>query len=155
MSMWCDDFDADLLRVVPGAAEVLGTAAGIRLTTRAYVTDGTINHPLCWHTDQGIAAFFWTCDAGRSPAGYVTNDREIGCTFLEAVRDEWVHDCLIVVDRRLIWRPRPNRWMMPLMYDVRGWKVLDDSAREQIRQSVCDSLRTAAAKLLELLPESR
>lgn len=150
--MWCDDFDADLLRIVPGAAEALGAAADVRLTTRSHVTGGRINLPSCWHTDRGLAAFFWTHPEGMPPACYVTSEPEAGCTFLEAVRDEWVHTCLIVVDHQLIWRPRWS-WLDKLMYDVRGWTVLEDAERERIRQSVRDSLRTAAYKLRRLVPE--
>jgi len=72
-AMWCDTFDADLLAVVPGAAEALGPAAEVRLLTYSRLTNGRINHPSCWSTDEGFAAFFWTGARYRPPAGYVTD----------------------------------------------------------------------------------
>lgn len=145
--MWCDDLDVDLIRVVPGAVEALGDAADVQLRTFSNLTDGTINHPACWSTDFGFTSFFWTDELYRPPASYRTDAPEVGCTFLEAIRDEWVHSCLIAVNRRIVWRPRPG-WLDRLMYDVRGITVLEDNIREQIREAVRDSLRTAAAKLL-------
>lgn len=150
--MWCDTFDADLLKVVPSATETLGDAASIQLRTQSYLTGGKINCPSCWNTHDGLAAFFWTTEQFRLDASYLTDAPEAECTFGEAVRDEWVHGCLIVVNRQLIWRPR-HRWMEQLMYDIRGWTVLEDAEREVIRQAVRDSLRTAAGKMLELIPE--
>lgn len=149
--MWCDTFDADLLKVVPGAAEALGDAASIRLRTYSRLTGGKINCPSAWNTYDGLAAFFWTCPDGKPDPAYLTDAPEAGCTFLEAVRDEWVHGCLIVVDHLIVWRPRPG-WQLQLMGDLRGWTVLEDAEREKIRQSVRDSLRWAAGKMLELVP---
>lgn len=149
--MWCDTFDADLPKVVPGAIEALGDAASIQLRTYSTLTDGKINCPSAWNTYDGLAAFFWTCDEGRPDASYVTDNPVAGCTFLEAVRDEWVHGCLVVVDHLIVWRPRP-RWQLRLMNDLRGHVALGDAEREKIRQSVRDSLRTAAGRLLDLVP---
>lgn len=149
--MWCDTFDADLPKVVPGAIEALGEAAKIQLRTYSTLTGGKINCPSAWNTYDGLAAFFWTCDEGRPDASYVTDSPVAGCTFLEAVRDEWVHGALVVVDHLIVWRPRP-RWQLKLMDDLRGHVVLEDAEREEIRQSVRDSLWTAAAKMLDLVP---
>lgn len=145
--MWCDDFDADLLKVVPGAVEALGPAASVQLQTYSRLTDEKINHPSCWHTDAGIAAFFWTVPEGRPPAGYSTDDPPAECTFLEAVRDEWVHDCVICVNRHVVWQP-PGRLMERLMYDVRGWTVLTEAQRTDACQSVLRSLEAAAQRLI-------
>lgn len=145
--MWCDDFDADLLKVVPGADGALGPAASVQLQTYSRLTDGKINHPSCWHTDAGIAAFFWTAPEGRPPADYSTDDPPAECTFLEAVRDEWVHDCVICVNRHVVWQPL-RRLMERLMYDVRGWTVLTEAQRTDTCQSVLRSLEVAAQRLI-------
>lgn len=146
-AMWCDSFDADLLKVIPAAAEALGDTAGVQLRTYSRTTDGKINLPSCWHTDAGLAAFFWTHPDGRPPEGYVTDKPEVGCTFLEAVRDEWVHGQVVVVNRQLVWRP-PEALMMRLMYDLRGWgSPLTDAVRAETRGHVLASLDQAARRL--------
>jgi hypothetical protein len=155
--MWCDDFDADLLKVVPGAAEALGDTARVEMRCYSRLTGGRINLPSCWHTDAGLAAFFWTDPALRPPESYVTDDPEAGCTFLEAVRDEWVHGQVVVVNRQLVWRPR-EALMMRLMYDLRGWGTpLTDAVRAETRGHVLASLDQAARRLRVAVdaPESR
>jgi hypothetical protein len=147
--MWCDDFDADLLKVVPGAAEALGEAAGIRMWTYSSLVGGKINCPSSWNTDFGSTAFFWTCPEGRPGPTYWTEQRVAGCTLLEAIRDEWIHTSVVVVDHYVAWRP-PVRDFEKLMYDVRGWRVLADGERETIREQVRSSLREAAARVTEL-----
>jgi len=148
--MWCDTFDADLLAVVPGAAEALGPAASIRLSTYSRLTGGKINCPSVWNAGAGLVAFFWTAPEYRPDAGYVTSTPVAECTFLEAVRDEWVHSCAISVNGRIVWRP-PVRLMERLMYDLRGWTVLADGDREEIRFRVRGSLEHAARRLAKAI----
>lgn len=141
--MWCDTFDADLLAVVPGAAEALGETASMRLETYSRLTEGKINHPSCWNTDGGFTAFFWTAPQFRPDASFYTDAPVAECTFLEAVRDEWVHDCAVNVNGQLVWCP-PARLMQQLMYDLRGWTVLEGDVREEIHSRVRHSLVQAA-----------
>lgn len=143
--MWCDTFDADLLAVVPGAAEALGETASIRLETYSLLAGGKINHPSCWSTGGGFTAFFWTAPGFRPAASFCTDAPVAECTFLEAVRDEWVHACTVAVNGVLVWLP-PVRLMEKLMYDLRGWTVLPGDAREEIRGQVRDSLEQAAER---------
>jgi hypothetical protein len=144
--MWCDTFDADLLKVVPGAAEALGEAAQISLTTRSHVTGGKINCPSAWNTHDGLMSFFWTTLEYQPDASYYTEHPIVECTFLEAVRDEWVHSAVVNVNGQIVWRP-PVRLMERLMFDLRGWTVLADDAREYNRQRVRESLRKAARRI--------
>jgi hypothetical protein len=147
--MWCDDFDADLLAVVPGVAEVLGPAASVRLFTYSGLTDGRINHPSCWNGGAGFVALFWTGPAWK-PEPYYWTDKDVAeCTFIEAVRDEWVHDAAIYVNGHAIWKP-PVRLMEKLMYDLRGWTPLADEEREEIRENVRRSLKSAADRLAQV-----
>ena len=148
--MWCDDFDADLLAVVPGAAQALGETAGVRLETFSPLTGGKINGPSAWNTDAGLVAFFWTAPEFRPPASYSTDRPVVPCTFLEAVRDEWVHSCAVAVNRHIVWRP-PGQLMQQLMYDLRGWTVLTGREREGIQQAVRRSLTAAASALTAAL----
>jgi hypothetical protein len=147
--VWCDSFDADLLKVVPGAAEALGETAGLELTTFSRTTGGKINAPSCWHADAGLASFFWTGPQHKPGPFYYTNQPEAACTFLEAVRDEWVHSAVVVVDGWVVWCP-PVRLMERLMYDLRGWTVLDGGEREKIRGDVLASLRSAAMRVARI-----
>ena len=145
--MWCDSFDADLLKVVPGAVECLGDAAAMELTTYSWPTSGKINCPSCWNTYEGLAAFFWTSEEGKPDPSFVTDSPEMPCTLLEAVRDEFVHGALLVIDHETVWRP-PFALMTMLMYDLRGWgRPLADARREEAREHVRASLRAAAERL--------
>lgn len=145
--MWCDTFDADLLAVVPGALDALGDTAGVRLLTYSTLTGGKINHPATWN---GPGALFWTSPDHQPDAFWATSKPVAECTFAEAVRDEWVHSCTININGTAIWEP-PARLMERLMYDLRGWRPLDDTEREHIRGNVRASLTAAAARLTALL----
>ncbi|HSX23180.1 MAG TPA: hypothetical protein VLE97_10455 [Gaiellaceae bacterium] len=147
-ALWCDDFDADLPKVVPGALEALGVMADVEMRTYCYPTNGRINCPAAWHTNLGLTAYFSTPDFGQpQPFGYVTAKQDlVPCTFWEVVRDEWIHDAVVVVNRQWVWSP-PVKLMMDLMYDLRGWTALDDLSRAAIRRHVLDSLAAAADRL--------
>lgn len=146
--MWCDDFDADLLKVVPGAAEALGAAADIRLWTHGNETNGKLNHPSVWGSDIGMIAFFGFSPAATGkPDGYYTDRPTIECTFLEAVRDCWVHTYGIVVHHQTVWRSTWGPFEV-LMYDIRGWRRALDATREDLINEVLDSLRAAAQRLI-------
>ncbi len=149
--MWCDTFDADLLKTVPGAAEALGDTAGVKLWTYSRTTDGAINCPSAWHTPQGLTSFFWADDPAGRPDAYFSTDAPVtACTFLEAVRDEWIHGAVISVHGPVIWRPLQQS-QLRLMYDLRGWTPLQDGERAKTRARVRWSLEQAAARLRELL----
>lgn len=151
--LWCESFDADLLRVVPGAVEALGTTADVELFTyNRHPTNGKINCPCGWWTDHGLTSFFWTRPGYPPDACYYRGDAEmVACTFLEVVRDEWVHNNVVVVNRKRIWTP-PARLMERLMFDLRGWTVLPDEIRESIHAEVLESLRAAAECLQAVIP---
>lgn len=149
--MWCDDFDADLLKVVPGAMEALGDAAGVPLLTYSQPTGGKINCPSSWN---GTGALFWTAPEHKPGPFYWTDDPVTECTFLEAVRDEWVHSSLIVVNERPVWRP-PTRLMDQLMFDLRGWTLVEAPERDLIRRHVLRSLEAAAGRLRAVLEVAR
>ncbi len=149
--LWCDDFDTDLPKVVPDWLDFLGYAADIELRTYCHPTNGKINCPCAWWTDSGLTAFFATRNyGGIAPAGFWTDEPVVDCTFAEAVRDEWIHGQVVVVNGVIIWRP-PNTLMERLMYDVRGWRALDDIERAEVKRHVRRSLAGAAERLLELV----
>lgn len=142
--LWCADFDSDLLRLVPGVLDALGDTATRRLWTHCRPTNGKINCPSAWNDSGGLSAFFTVHeDRDPAPAGFWTNEPIVECTFLDVVRDEWVHDSRVVVDGHLIWKPQAS-WQQALMYDARGWQVLSDTERRAIRDNVRLSLSVAA-----------
>lgn len=146
--LWCDDFDADLPKLVPDAIDYLGDMAGVKLRTRSKPTNGRINCPSSWWTDHGLTAFFTTDRWGNpEPPGYVTFDPVVYCTFWEAVRDEWCHDAVMVVNGQFVWKS-PGDLMMQLMFDVRGWgEPLDEARRGAIQDHVRASLSAATERL--------
>ena len=148
--MWCDDFDADLLKVVPGALEVLGRTADVSLSCYSSLTNGKINCPAAWNSHDGLRAMFWTTPEHHPDAYFYTTFPVAECTFAEAVRDEWVHGAVIVVNGDVIWRPRQSQ-MSKLMYDVRGWLALTDDKREQIQTDVMIQLAGASVRLGRML----
>ena len=150
--MWCDDFDADLLAVVPGAVTALGPAAQLELHTYNHrPTNGKINCPAAWHTDFGLAAFFSTRDRDPVPAHFYVGGLElVACTFLEVVRDEWVHGQAVVVNGHVVWEP-PSDVMYALMADLRGWTSLEAADLAAKQSQVRMSLTEAAARTLGIV----
>ena len=152
LGLWCDDFDADLPKLIPEAIDALGDTADVRLWTHSKPTNGKINCPSSWWTDHGLTAFFSTREhVGGQPGGYITSDPVVGCTFWEAVRDEWCHDAVIVVNGRWIWTP-PSDTMMKLMFDLRGWgEPLTPAGVNALANEVLGGLEAAADRLRSVI----
>jgi hypothetical protein len=147
--MWCDDFDMDLPRVVPEALPILQRIPdSIVFRTHGHEWGGKLNHPSCWNTYDGLAAFF-TLDPTRDPApsGYMTGDPIVSCTWTEAVRDAWCHDFLLVVDGDAIFDfMRLYRTAFePLMYHVRGWRQVSPREVFHARRRVVRALTNITA----------
>ena len=49
---WSDNFDIDLLKVIPDADMMLGEAADVVLYTHSHTPHGGVNCPTVWHTAQ-------------------------------------------------------------------------------------------------------
>src|SRR4029077_20351124 len=56
--LWCETFDLDLPKVIPGALVALGDTADQVLFTHAAVTNGRINLPAAWNENEGMASYF-------------------------------------------------------------------------------------------------
>lgn len=148
--MWCDDFDADLFKVIPEARGVLAPVRDVKLFTHSSLTNGKINCPSCWHTNMGLAAFFGFRDAAK-PEHYSASHPLVPCTFEEAVRDLWVHGGVMLVERRCVWDASDEqRRMMTLMYHVRGVAVLDKGALAGVSALVLAGLAVAVERLQAL-----
>ena len=93
---WADDLDMDLLKVFPGFAEELGETGRTAVWTLGHTSFGRLNHPSVWHTH---GAFLWLQrpQLERSSTGWtdvrgcVTDSPIVECTWLEWLRDCWVH----------------------------------------------------------------
>ena len=155
LPFWSDTFDTDLVKVVPGVREALGDAAEIPLWTfNSNPTHGRINLPCVWNTDRGCTAFFTSREDGVIvPAQYMTGRAaRIGCTWLELLRDVWVHEFCAVVDRRVVLDEHATRGpFYALMYDVRRITPLSDAARAQQQAEALAVVRRATDALRRVL----
>ena len=145
-SFWSDDFDADLLKVVPRAADILAPVADVPLWTYGKTdANGQLVHPSVWNGYRSMLAFFSSSaeqDPRPSDHYYVGNDLLIRCTFEQAVRDCWVHSYALIVNGRVILDTTHQFYELfsPLMYDVRGWTELGEQQRRSIRRRVRNRL---------------
>lgn len=140
--MWCDSFDSDLPKVVPGAKEALGGLAALELQTHGTTTNGTLNHPSVWNDYSGMIAFFGSAGHGAGkPPHYHSGEPIVRCTLWEAVRDAWVHSYIIVLNGRPVWDAFALQdSFYALMYHVRGIQALPPSALDRQRRRVLGTL---------------
>ncbi len=167
-SMWCDDFDADLFKVVPGARDALAPAADVVLYTTGHTTGGKINHPTCWHVDGGkLACFVGFAPVPPQPPAYVTGAPIVACTFEELMRDLWVHSvearmlvlgkCRPLISGEMAVYPGDlpmgqvamlEQCMTALMWHARGNAKLCDLPADKAREGACRILRSVTARVL-------
>jgi hypothetical protein len=153
--MWCEDCDFDLPKLVPGARDCLGEAADVVLWTPGHTTNGLLNHPNMWNTDDGLTAFF--AFTPRYPDRfYYTRDALVRCTFWEAVRDMWVHTGTMAIGRRRILDTEESyKHFARLMFHARGWgDPISDGTVAVIRADVRRILHNAAKALLAAKPST-
>jgi hypothetical protein len=151
LPFWSDTFDLDLLAVVPHIEQLLGTGlAASTLWTHSHTTHGRINHPSAWNSYDGMVAYFGTRPSGFKPEACVTEAPLTSCTVLEALRDLWVHDLIMLVDGARVWQA-PRGLLMPLLYHRRGWRLLEDRARDAMLARLHGSIGRAATTLRLIL----
>jgi hypothetical protein len=97
---WSDDFDMDLLKILPEVPELLGQLADVPLYVHGSVDpkNGRLHHPACYNGGFGFIAFFGLTATGFLPPGYVAGREVVACTALEAIRDAWCHTYTIVLE---------------------------------------------------------
>ncbi len=157
-AMWYDDFDADLYKVVPSAEKLLAPVADVQMQTSGHPdrVTGRLNAPDLWNGYDGMLAFFrlekpmvlraWKSDF------YAGSKTMVACTFEEAIRDTWVHSCILHVDGIPIWNSSClQRDFDALMYDVRGWDLTTPYAVARARRRVHQSIAAAVAKLAPMV----
>lgn len=153
--MWCDNFDGDLYKLVPQAREAIALMAEVTLWTYGSVwTDGRLNHPSCWNTDLGLAAWFGLTDHGFKPGAFWTNEPLIECTFEEACRSGWVQGWALI----LLGRPLANfghddmrRPFDALLWHARGLRKIAHDEVVAYQHLVAGNFKHIAA-LLERVP---
>jgi hypothetical protein len=121
---WSDDFDIDLLKVFPDVPKMLRDPERI-LWTVGHTSYGRLNHPTTWDH-----AFLWLRKPtlARDKNGWfdidsrVSNEPEVECTWLEWLRDAWVHryGAMVMPFRRLM-PASPEQDFEAIMWDLRGW----------------------------------
>jgi hypothetical protein len=153
--MWCDDFDMDLPKVIPGARNILGSLADTTVWTYGHLTDGKLNHPTVWNDAIGMVAYFGFRNPCK-PEGCWTRDPLVRCTLWEAFRDLWVHGCVMVLEGRPVLDTHAL-WpqFQELMGDLRGWRTLSPSARSWQRRVVRRALVDAVGRIAILDFERR
>src|SRR5947209_3162420 len=98
---WADAFDIDLLKVFPNI-ELFGDTVDVPIWTLSSTTFGRLNCPCAWHTYTGLTSFLWLTKPNlpRDENGWIQADHSSLCvtahlevegTWLEWLRDMWVH----------------------------------------------------------------
>ena len=172
--MWCDDFDGDVYKLVPGSAEILAPAGRVKLITHGSLTGGVLNHPSTWNSYDGLTAFFVldrgqdveaanaqrdACRAARpqrewtppfAPEGYWTDSAAVRCTGEQALRDWWVHGFNMVVAGRCVTPSRETLWFHfeRLLYDARQVRRCTSAALKESREWARNNLAITVKNLL-------
>jgi hypothetical protein len=153
-----EDWDGDLLRVIPEAAEIIAPVAGVKLITHGSADEqGRLRHPSTWNDYQGPLAFF-DFDAALAvskPVSFWTNEPIVRCTVLEAFCDAWMHHYVLHLRAEPVWNTFALRnLMMNLLMDARvrasnraSEFQMSDEARREALSKVADSLRAAVGQV--------
>lgn len=152
--MWCDNFDADLPKVVPDARAALGDVADLMLRTHASLAaNGMMSHPTVWNHELGLVAVFWRTDRPASkPAHYYTREPVVDLTLWEAVRDAWVHSYVILLEDVWVFNGEAaHAHFDPLMWHVRKWPGVSDEEAAAARIGAVLTLEHCRAKVRTLL----
>ena len=159
---WSDDFDMDLLKVFPDLPEKLGATKDVLLWTVGHETYGRLNHPAVWNSHMGSLAFFWLeppvlerREGGwfTLPGGYTDDSPLVECTWLEVLRDGWVHGFAMVLKDRIVWNARDIQQDFDrIMADLRGYHKQDVSEH---RARALASLMRANRNFAAIVEEHR
>lgn len=131
LPFWSDDFDMDLPKVIPDAKALLGELADLELVTTGHTTHDRLNHPSVWNHDLGMVAFFGRPGRFQRHSSFVSGSPDVRCTLWEALRDVWSHDYAILLEGVQVWPYGTYEHFEPLMYALRGWRVVPDAAIEK------------------------
>jgi hypothetical protein len=154
-----EDWDGDLLRVIPEAAEIIAPVAGVKLVTYGSADEqGRLRHPSTWNDYNGSLAFFdfdAEPPAVSKPEEFWTDSPIVRCTALEAFCDAWPHHYVLLLRQAPVWNTFELRTLiMNLIMDARVRAhnqaspfLVSDEARQEARKKVVDSLRAAVGRV--------
>jgi len=144
---WADDFDLDLLSLWPGLESEgwLAAAANKTVWTYGNLTHRRLNHPAVWNMAHGSTAIFWRSRPAdirdrhgwvKLDWGQVTNSYLVEATWLEVLRDQWVHDYQIVLDGSMLFGSLDHQAHLRdrIMGHVRGYSLLEPGEYGEIRE---------------------
>lgn len=137
---WADDFDLDLLKVFPDLPEILGNTIDLPVWTVGHPDsrNGRLNHPSTWN-DGGALIWIEKPELTYDDHGWTsidahsTNEPVIECTWLEILRDQWVHSFGIRLLSQLdgvshgialMLAPPPSLHFSTIMSHRRNWTTL-------------------------------
>src|SRR5262245_48588835 len=102
-----EDWDGDLLKIIPEAGEIIAPVAGVKLITHGSAdAEGRLSHPATWNIHGGMIAFFdFNAEppAVSKPAAYWTEQPIVRCTALEAFCDAWMHHYDLWLRQAPVW----------------------------------------------------
>lgn len=131
-AFWSDDFDSDLLTVFPDIRKLLGATIDVPIWTISHTTYGRLNCPAAWNTDLGLSCFLWLekPNLPRNEHGWVNihgcvaDEPEVEGTWLEWLRDQWVHGqrWTLLPGGLQFSQVDYNRCFYPIMANRRQWE---------------------------------
>ena len=149
--MCCDQWDFDLLQVLPHLPRHLGHSANAILYTYGSTwrdpddpnAQETLQSPAVWNDHTGFVALFGFERVGFKPAHYhVGGETLVACTFLEALRVCYGKGYNLYLNNRPLWNTAELRGPhQTLLGHVRDWKKLDGSPA--FDQAAVDEARRA------------
>lgn len=154
--MWCDNWDGDLLKLLPHLPEFLGEEmCNIELWTHSSLTDGKINCPSSWNTDDGLAAFF-SLNPEVPPVSQqmVTNHPLVRCTWLEVLRDEWAHHAIVMVHGYRVHSPN-TRLFWQALKALRKPSEFTDRQHSEIRMLVENECHYSSMNLSKVVAQRK
>src|SRR5262245_33468635 len=160
-----EDWDGDLLKVVPEAEGIIAPVADVNLITHGSADEqGRLRHPSTWNGYDGSLAYFDldSAFAVSKPEEFWTDQPIVRCSLLEAFCDAWTHHYILFIRGEPVWNAfELSRLMMNLLMDARlraGGQAskfhMTDEARQEARNKVADSLRAAVSRV-EFLRENQ
>ena len=155
--MELSDFDMDLYNVLPEAQDMIAPVANVMLMTNGSLRDGKLSHPSVWNGDKTMLAFFDFAPEivmpqhRIAPRPYSTSEPAIKCSFEETMRDCWIHDYAIYLQKGdrwgLIWDSfQLMRLFDTLMGHIRGYNKREPEVIEHAKEAVLESIRVAVAR---------
>lgn len=145
---WSDDFDMDLLKILPELREQTAFIAGCPLYTYGSLSEhGVFAHPAVWNSDCGMSALFFVDEPQLARdahglvriGGCVTDDPVCEIIALDAIRDCWCHNYTLHLEGRRVIEASTafyNSHFAPLMAHRRGYGNLPQSSIDRIAHEV-------------------